>query len=94
MEPIKTKDGHVVTEEMIDRWCEALDRGEWPTGEYSAGEVIVGRPPLSAEGSAVLSVKVSKGMKNAIKRQAESCGKSMSDFVRDALSEKLLAEIA
>lgn len=42
-------DGREVTEEMIDRWCEAYERGEFPEGERTVGGVVRGRPPLSNE---------------------------------------------
>lgn len=41
--------GQEITDEMIDTWCEAYERGEFPVGEHAVGEVIMGRPPLSAE---------------------------------------------
>lgn len=42
--------GQEITEEMIARWCEAYERGEFPEGERSSGQVMLGCPPLSTEG--------------------------------------------
>lgn len=84
-------DGREVTEEMIDRWCEAYERGEFPEGERTVGGVVRGRPPLSNEGSAVISIKVPAGMKVAVERKARSQGMSTSAYARDALVDKLLA---
>lgn len=83
--------GQEITEEMIDRWCEAYDKGEFPEGEYTLGPIVYGRPPLSSEGTAVLSVKVPIGMKRAIEREARNEGITASAFARKALEDRLLA---
>jgi len=86
--------GQEITEEMIDHWCESYERGEFPKGERSSGEVVYGRPPLSSEGSAVISVKVPLGMKVAIERKAKSAGMTTSAYARAALADKLLTSRA
>ena len=83
--------GQEITEEMIDRWCDAYERGEFPEGEHTVGEVVYGRPPLSSEGSAVLSIKVPISMKKAIERQAQKEGMTTSAYARSALADKLVA---
>ena len=83
--------GQEFTDEMIDRWCEAYDKGEFPEGERTVGPVVYGRPPLSSEGTAVLSVKIPVGMKRAIEREAKNEGLTTSAFARKALEERLLA---
>lgn len=83
--------GQEITEEMIDRWCESYDRGEFPTGERTIGGVVYGRPPLSTEGTAVLSIKVPIGMKRALEQRAKEEGISTSAYARGALADKLLA---
>ena len=55
------------------------------------GGIVHGRPPLSGEGTATLSVKIPLGMKEAIRRRAAAEGMTPSEFARAALSEKLLA---
>ncbi|MDR1015577.1 MAG: ribbon-helix-helix protein, CopG family [Coriobacteriales bacterium] len=92
MDVIRAADGQMVTSDMLSRWCEALDKDEWPQGEHSVGEAISGRPPLSAEGSAVLSVKVSPAMKRAIENKAKSEGVTTSDFVRSMLASSLVGK--
>lgn len=37
--------GQEITEAMIDSWCDAYERGEFPEGERTVGEVVMGRPP-------------------------------------------------
>lgn len=91
MEPIKTADSKLVTEEMIERWGTALDHDEWPDDWHNNGKVVIGRPPMSAEGSAVLSVKVPPAMKRALENKAKDAGVSTSDMVRTILANSLLA---
>lgn len=37
--------GQEITEAMIGSWCDAYERGEFPEGERTVGEVVMGRPP-------------------------------------------------
>ncbi len=83
--------GQEITEEMIDRWCTAYEKGEFPEGEHTVGDVVHGRPPLSSEGSTVLSIKVPVGMKKALERKAKSEGTTASAYARSAIADKLLA---
>lgn len=83
--------GQQLTEEMIERWCKSYEQGEFPEGERTVGRVVYGRPPLSTEGTAVISIKVPIGMKRAIEKEAEKEGVSISAYARSALAEKLLA---
>jgi hypothetical protein len=92
MDAIKTIDGHLVTEETLDRWSEALDRDEWPEGWVNVGPVTIGRPPMSAEGSTVLSVKIPVAMKKAIENEAKGEGISTSDYVRSVLVSDLVSK--
>lgn len=83
--------GQVATDEMIDAWCESYEHGGFPDGEHTVGGIVHGRPPLSSEGTATLSVKIPLGMKEAIRRRVAAEGMTPSEFARAALSEKLLA---
>ena len=83
--------GQKLTNEMIDRWCDSYERGEFPEGEHTVGKVVYGRPPLSKEATVTLSVKVPVGMKEAVRKMAEAEGITPSEFTRAALSDKLLA---
>lgn len=83
--------GAKITDEMIDRWCESYENGEFPEGERTVGRVVYGRPPLSTEGTAVISIKVPIGMKRALEREASSEGVSVSAYARAALADRLLA---
>ena len=50
-----TANGQVVTDEMIDAWCESYERGEFPDGEHTVDGIVHGRPPLSGEGGSCFS---------------------------------------
>ena len=74
---------------MLKRWTDALDKDEWPQGEYSVGKVVIGCPPMSIESSTVLSVKVPLAMKRAVEREAKSNGLTTSDYVRTIIASGL-----
>lgn len=83
--------GQEITEEMIDRWCEAYEAGSFPDGERTAGGVVMGRPPLSSDKTVTLTVKVPSGMKAAILRKAEREGTTASAYIRSVLADDLLS---
>ena len=85
-----TKSGQVLTDETIDRMAEAYGRGEWPDGERNAGPAVRGRPPLSSDGSEVLSVKLAVGMKTGLQHLAAREGMSLSAYVRYVLARELI----
>ena len=91
MKTYKTADGRKLTEEMINTWTSAYEKGDFPKGEKSTGEIVYGRPPLSAEGSEVLSIKLPKGMKRALEKRAQDEGVSASAFARAAITNSLLS---
>ena len=90
MDEIIAENGQVVTEEMIDGWCEALDRDEWPSGWRNVGELVDGKPPQTASDTEALSVKVPSAMKKAIDRKARDSGMTTSAYVRGVLAESLM----
>jgi len=90
MDAIRAENGQLVTPEMIDGWSSALDDDRWPAGEKNVGKVIVGRPPLSTEGSAVLSVKIPPAIKRAYEQEAKDEGITTSELVRSVLVSRLL----
>lgn len=87
----RAANGQMITEDMIDTWCAAYEKGEFPKGEHTVGDVVRGRPPLSGDETVTLSVKVPMGMKEAIRKRAAEEGMTPSEYARLALSEKLLA---
>jgi hypothetical protein len=92
MADFKAADGTVVTEDMINGWCDALDHDEWPEGWKNRSDIVYGKPPLSVGGTATLSIKVPVAMKQKIAAEAKRHGTSTSNYVRALLAEALLAE--
>ena len=83
--------GQEITEEMINAWCEAYERGEFPEGERTVGGVVMGRPPLSAEKTTTVTIKIPIGMKAALTTKAEKQGVTMSAYVRSILANDILS---
>jgi hypothetical protein len=83
--------GQEITEAMIEGWCEAYERGEFPEGERTVGGVVMGRPPLSADKTVTVTVKIPIGMKEALARKAQNQGVTMSAYVRSVLANDILA---
>ena len=91
MGKIEAANGVMVTDEMLDQWCAALDRDEWPEGWENKSDVVYGRPPLSTGSSVTLSIKVPAAMKQRIAEEAKKKGTSTSNYARALLAEALLA---
>ena len=83
--------GQEITDAMIDGWCNAYERGEFPEGEHTIGKVVMGRPPLSAENTTSVTVKIPAGMKAALVHKAEEQGTTMSAYIRSVLANDILA---
>ena len=81
----ETSDGKVYTDEDINRWCEAYERGEFPEGEEATGVVVSGRPPQANAQTTTITCKVPVGMKVALKKKAEQQGMTTSAYIRSAL---------
>ena len=47
MSAIVAENGQNVTDCMLDEWCDALDRDEWPEGWRNVGEVVEGHLPVA-----------------------------------------------
>lgn len=83
--------GQEITDALIDQWCEAYERGEFPEGERSVGGVVMGRPPLSIDKTTTLTIKIPVGMKAALVRKAKEHGKTASGYTREIIAEDLMA---
>lgn len=55
MEDIKASNGTIVTEEMLDEVCAALDSDKWPEGWRNVDEALFAAWPQPAIDSAHLS---------------------------------------
>lgn len=83
--------GQEITEAMIGSWCDAYERGEFPEGERTVGEVVMGRPPLSSDKTTTLTVKIPVGMKVALAHNAKEQGQTLSTYARTLLTDGLMA---
>lgn len=79
--------GQPVTQAMVDKWCEAYDKGEFPDGEYSTERIWYGVPTPTL--SKTITFKVSESLEKSIKSRAKQLGISASDFCREAISNAL-----
>lgn len=79
--------GRKIDDEMIDRWCEAYEQGGFPSGEHTVGEVVMGRPILSAEKTTTLTIKLPASMKAALNRKAKTKGTTMSNYLRSLIAD-------
>lgn len=91
MAAIRAANGQLVTDEMIDTWCQSLDNDEWPSGWTNVGDIVHGKPPIEADSNVVLSVKIPIGMKRAIENHAKNAGVSMSAAARELLENGLMS---
>lgn len=85
--------GQEITDALIDQWCEAYERGEFPEGERTVGGVVMGRPPLSMEKTVPFTIKMPVGMKAAIVKKAKENGQTASSYTRELIAEDLMAAI-
>ena len=83
-------DGREITDAMIDGWCASYEQGEFPDGEHTVGEVVMGRPPLSTDKTVLVAIKVPAGMKAAMVRKAKENGTTVSAYARSVLADDLL----
>lgn len=79
--------GQPVTQAMVDKQCEAYDKGEFPDGEYSTERIWYGVPTPTL--SKTITFKVSESLEKSIKSRAKQLGISASDFCREAISNAL-----
>ena len=77
---ITTKNGNVITDEQLDAWAEACERGEYP-GEPT-GEIIVGRPLMFGEEMNPVTFKMPLAKIRAVNDRAAELDLSRSDYLR------------
>ena len=85
--------GQELTDALIDQWCEAYERGEYPEGEHTVGSVVMGRPPLSMEKTVAFTIKMPVGMKAAIVKRAKAKGQTASGYARELIAEDLMSAV-
>ena len=87
----KAEGGVTVTDDMLDAWADAAERGDYP-GLGGDGVVYSGRiPPADAELEAetVRAVGLSDDLWDMVDARAKHSGVSVSEIVRQALVREL-----
>lgn len=69
-----------VTEEQLDEWAEACERGEYPG--KPTGEIMVGRPLMFGEEMKPVTFKETASKIAAINARAAELDMSRSDYLR------------
>ncbi|MCL2529004.1 MAG: CopG family transcriptional regulator [Coriobacteriia bacterium] len=89
---ITTKNGQVLTEEMINELGEACERGEYPG---TPGDFIIapkGRPPLYPDEELVtVAFKVPRSRIELLDKRAAEKRETRSQFMRELLDDALMA---
>ena len=75
-----------LTDELLDEWAEACERGEYPG---TPGEIVVGRPRISAEDLATITFKLPKSQVAALDETAKRAGETRSQFLRSLVNDAL-----
>lgn len=78
--------GQVMTDEMMERLESYYARGEFPPGEYSAGEVIDGPPPSMSSGVSTISVRISPEIQRVIANRAKEENVTPGELASAALT--------
>ena len=82
----RTAKGTGLTDELLDEWAEACERGEYPG---TPGEIVVGRPRISAEDLATITFKLPKSQVAALDETAKRAGETRSQFLRSLVNDAL-----
>ncbi|WP_423977728.1 hypothetical protein [Lancefieldella rimae] len=88
---IVAENGQTVTEDMIAKWAEALDKDKWPSGWKNVGDIVEGKLPYATTSTETLSIKISKPVKIALDRSAKEEGVTTSAYVRSLLIDALVS---
>ena len=82
----RTAKGTLLTDELLDELAEACERGEYPG---TAGEIVVGRPRVSAEDLATVTFKLLNSQVAALDETAKRADETRSQFLRSLVGEAL-----
>ena len=89
MKEYRTRGGFVFTDEDIERWGAAAERGEFPG---KPGRFIVappGRPPLFDEELVNIGFKIPLSWRKRLDEKAAASGTSRSELLREAIRQAL-----
>lgn len=82
----RTSKGTLLTDELLDEWGEACERGEYPG---TPGEIVVGRPRISTEDLATVTFKLPKSQVGALDDIAKRAGETRSQYLRALVAEAI-----
>lgn len=82
---MKTKDGQIVTDAMLDSWADAFESGEWPKGRT----VPLGRPSLADEEVKPVTFRLPVSLLTALDMKVAKEGLNRSSGLRLAVEEYL-----
>ncbi|RDB69930.1 toxin-antitoxin system antitoxin subunit [Eggerthella sinensis] len=82
----KTMNGTVLTDELLDMWGDACERGDYPG---TPGEIVVGRPRISTEELTTVTFKLPLSQAKALDDTAKRAGETRSQFLRSLVSDAL-----
>jgi hypothetical protein len=80
---IQTKNGVLLTEEMIEELAAAYESGNWPG--VATGEIVMGRPRLADEEVKTVTFKLPVSKIVALDKKAKSRAATRSDALREAV---------
>lgn len=80
-----TSNGVEITEELLDEWADAYERGEWSDGKT----LILGRPRLADEEVRPVTFKLPLSKIAALDLKASQRGGTRSEALREAVDEYL-----
>ncbi|MDR1082845.1 MAG: ribbon-helix-helix protein, CopG family [Coriobacteriales bacterium] len=85
---VQTKNGVLLTEEMIEELAAAYESGDWPG--VATGEIVMGRPRLAEEEVRTVTFKLPVSKIVALDKKAKSRTATRSEALREAVDGYLL----
>ncbi len=86
----KTKNGIVITDEMLDEIADAFERGQWPG---TSSRIVKGRPLILGEPLKSVTFKDTANELAAMDKRAASLNMSRSDYLRYLIRQDLASAI-
>ena len=80
---VKTKSGAVLTDEMFEELAAAYESGKWPG--RATGEIVMGRPRISAEDSKTITFRLPISKIAALDKKAAAQKTTRSNALRAAV---------
>jgi len=85
---IKTKNGVVFTDEIIEKLASAYESGDWPG--KATGEIVYGRPRIAEEESRTVTFRLPVSKILALDKAASTHNSTRSEALREAVEAYLI----